>query len=93
MKDNLSLFVEATEVAVLNFQSLYKCESNISTKMLAKLVNDARINGLKTLGHIKVTSYLDDIEITTEKLPCFHVGSSAVQVAVLKKKIAELKAA
>lgn len=93
LKDNLSLFVEATEVAVLNFQSLYKCESNISTKMLAKLVNDARINGLKTLGHIKVTSYLDDIEITTEKLPCFHVGSSAVQVAVLKKKIAELKAA
>lgn len=93
LKDDASLFVDATEIALSKFESLYKGESNISTKMLANLINIAHVSGLKALGHIKVTSYLDDIEITTEKLPCFHVGSSAVQVAVLKKKIAELKAA
>lgn len=93
LKDDEGLFIEASEVALSKFESMYNGESNISTKMLAKLINDARINGLKALGHIKVASYLDDIDIQTEKLPCFHVGSSAVQVAVLKQKIAELKAA
>lgn len=93
LKDDASLFVDATEIALSKFESLYKGESNISTKMLANLINITHVSGLKALGHIKVTSYLDDIEITTEKLPCFHVGSSAVQVAVLKNKIAELKAA
>lgn len=93
LKDNESLFLEAAEDALLKFESLYKGEKNISTKMLAHLINDAHVSGLKTLGHIKVASYLDDINIQTEKLPCFHVGSSAVRITELKIKMAELKAA
>lgn len=92
LKDDADLFVESVDLALSNFESQYKDEINISTKMLASLINDVRVGGFKALGHIKVTSYLDDIKIQTEKLPCFHVGSSAVQVAVLKKKIAEFKA-
>lgn len=93
LKDDASLFLEATEIALTNFESSFKGEINISTKMLAHLINNARIGGLKSLGHIKVASYLDDMHISTQKLPCFQVGSSAVALAQLKNKIAELKAA
>lgn len=93
LKDDEGLFIQASEVALLKFEDMYQNEPNISTKMLTKLINDARVNGLKTLGHIKVSSYLDDLDVATEKLSCFQVGTSAVQIAVLKRKINELKTA
>lgn len=93
LKDDEGLFIKASEAALLKFESMYQNEPNISTKMLTKLVNDARVSGLKTLGHIKVSSYLDDLNVATERLSCFQVGTSAVQIAVFKQKLNELKAA